>query len=76
MSNEKHDVSHDEVDLESNGGLKRSMTAVTLTPQQFEALYLQPQQAAGRSRLIGRVGNAAPLWGYMFSFFLSANVIL
>ncbi|KAF8586224.1 hypothetical protein K439DRAFT_1631833 [Ramaria rubella] len=61
MSDEKMNVSHREHDLESNnGGLHRSMTTVTLTPAQFEALYLQPSRSGG-SLLARKLGNAAPL---------------
>ena len=61
MSDEKVNTSHRDIDLESNGGLKRTMTTVTLTQQQFEALYLQPQSASGRSSLVRRFGNASTL---------------
>ena len=60
MSDEKVDTSHRELDLESNGGLKRSMATVTLTQQQFEALY-QPHLAAGRSSIARQVGNGSTL---------------
>lgn len=56
MSDEKHTTSH--YDIEQ--GIKRTMTTVTLTPEQFEALYLQPKMA-GQSDLVRRVANAAPL---------------
>lgn len=69
MSNEKINTSHREHDLERNGALNGNMTTVTLTAAQFEALYLQPQVAAGRSSLVGRVGNPSPLLD-----FLSCNV--
>jgi len=58
MSDEKHNSVQRVHDLESHG-IQRSLTTVTLTPEQFESLYLQP--GPGRSTLVGRVGNAAPL---------------
>lgn len=48
------------------------MTTVTLTPEQFEALYLQPKMA-GQSNLVRRVANAAPL---AVSSFLLAHLPL
>lgn len=40
----------------------RHLTTITLTPEQFEALYLQPRASAGQAnRLIGKVGNPTPL---------------
>jgi len=59
MSDEKFTSSHREHDLESNG-IQRQLTTVTLSPQQFESLYLQPR-LAGRTNLVRQVANAAPL---------------
>ncbi|GJJ13235.1 hypothetical protein Clacol_007486 [Clathrus columnatus] len=42
MSDEKHTTSHHDIEQ----GIARTMTTVTLTPEQFEALYLQPKMAA------------------------------
>jgi len=49
-------------DIENgNGGLHRQMTTVTLSPEQFEMLYMQPK-TAGAGANASRVGNPTP-WG-------------
>jgi len=51
-------------DLEAgvHGGLPRQLTTVTLSPEQFEALYLQPRTASGvASTLAHRTGNPTPI---------------
>jgi len=63
MSDEKHSASqqnaHEVHDLEA-GGMRRQLTTVTLSPEQFESLYLQPRMG-GSGGLVRKVGNAAPL---------------
>jgi hypothetical protein len=44
------------------GNLKRTLTTVTLTPEQFEKLYLQPKEARRSYPLAGAVGNPTPLY--------------
>lgn len=56
MSDEKHTTSHHDIEQ----GITRTMTTVTLTPEQFEALYLQPKTGV-HNGLVRRVANAAPL---------------
>ncbi|KAL5536547.1 hypothetical protein ACEPAF_369 [Sanghuangporus sanghuang] len=45
-----------------NGTATRQLTTVTLTPEQFETLYLQPRSGAGkRNLLVNKLGNPTPL---------------
>jgi len=44
-----------------NGGLHRQLTTVTLSPEQFETLYMQPK-VAGANPYAASVGNPTP-WG-------------
>lgn len=66
MSDTKH-TSADYIEHSSpNGGISnRQLTTVTLTPEQFESLYLQPRNTSVRLSngpgLAGRVGNPTPL---------------
>jgi len=59
----KHEVSH--VDHAENGNgmnpMQRQLTTVTLTPAQFESLYLQPRDARITGGLANMVGNPTPL---------------
>lgn len=62
------DAVHEEYSTSSNGkyrtqdpeaGLHRQMTTVTLSPEQFESLYLQPKNS--RTGLIKGFGNPTAL---------------
>ncbi|KAL5536559.1 hypothetical protein ACEPAF_381 [Sanghuangporus sanghuang] len=45
-----------------NGTAARQLTTVTLTPEQFDTLYLQPRSGAGkRNLLVNNLGNPTPL---------------
>ncbi|KAL5513529.1 hypothetical protein ACEPAH_3928 [Sanghuangporus vaninii] len=45
-----------------NGTAARQLTTVTLTPEQFETLYLQPRSGAGKKNLlVNNLGNPTPL---------------
>ncbi|KAL5530924.1 hypothetical protein ACEPAG_3800 [Sanghuangporus baumii] len=45
-----------------DGTAARQLTTVTLTPEQFESLYLQPRSSAGkRNVLVNNLGNPTPL---------------
>lgn len=57
MSDMKHDIEH----VDDQNHIKRSLTTVTLTPEQFESLYLQPRDARMTGTLASRVGNPTPL---------------
>jgi succinate-acetate transporter protein len=48
-------------DLENGAPLKRQYTTVTLSPEQFESLYLQPKLAGNVNALAKRVANPTPL---------------
>jgi hypothetical protein len=58
MSSDKQSIEHHE--QPAFQGRARSLTTVTLTPEQFESLYLQPRNAA-RGDLASSFGNATPL---------------
>lgn len=64
MSDHKQSVDH--VDYASRDGVQqpvqRTMTTVTLTPEQFESLYLTPRNPNIRGDLASRVGNPTPLY--------------
>lgn len=53
--------------------LRRTLTTVTLSPEQFETLYLQPREARRSYPLAGTFGNPTPLG---ISSFLVAHVPL
>lgn len=65
-----HDTIHEEYAPSGNGnfrnsgdpemGINRQMTTVTLSPEQFESLYLQPKGA--RAGLIKGLGNSTALF--------------
>ncbi|KAI5124524.1 hypothetical protein M0805_003048 [Coniferiporia weirii] len=60
MSDSKHDyVEH--ISHSSPDHVSRQLTTVTLTPEQFESLYLQPRDSVYRGGLASRVGNPTPL---------------
>jgi len=44
-----------------NNGPARALTTVTLTPEQFEALYLTPRHPRLQGDIANRVGNPSPL---------------
>lgn len=52
MSDQKHRLEHVG---------ERQFTAVTLTAEQFESLYLQPRDPYVQGSLASRVGNPTPL---------------
>ena len=56
MSDQKHDIEH-----LSGSTMQRQYTAITLTPEQFESMYMQPRNASMSSTLASRVGNPTPL---------------
>lgn len=43
------------------GALPRHLQTVTLTPEQFESLYMQPRDPRVSGGLATRVGNPTPL---------------
>jgi len=65
----KHDVEH----IDQQNRIQRQLTTVTLTPEQFESLYLQPRDARMTGTLASKVGNPTPLG---VSSFLFAHVPL
>jgi len=73
----KHQTSMDhknESDQGSNSDdIRRTLTTVTLSPEQFEMLYLQPRDARRSYPLAGTFGNPTPLG---ISSFLVAHVPL
>lgn len=56
MSDQKHDD-----ERISQSQIHRQYTAVTLTAEQFESLYLQPRDPRMQGTLASRVGNPTPL---------------
>jgi len=60
MSDQKHEIDHISHNGDQNG-IKRQLTTVTLTPEQFESLYLTPRDPNVRGGFEGRVGNPTPL---------------
>jgi len=62
MSDQKHEVEH--MSRSSNAeqmGIQRNLTTVTLTPEQFESLYLTPRDPRTTGNLASRFGNPTPL---------------
>ncbi|KAL5529147.1 hypothetical protein ACEPAG_5121 [Sanghuangporus baumii] len=69
------ETKNDDYEHVSHGNhVPRQLTTITLTPEQFESLYLQPRASAGaQNRLVGKVGNPTPLG---ISAFLLAHMPL
>ncbi len=53
----KHDIEH----IDQQNRIQRQLTTVTLTPEQFESLYLQPRDARITGGLASKVGNPTAL---------------
>ncbi|KZS88510.1 hypothetical protein SISNIDRAFT_459741 [Sistotremastrum niveocremeum HHB9708] len=68
MNDHKHDIEHHD-----DTGLRRQMTTITLSNEQFESLYLQPRDPRMDSSNSRRFGNPTPLG---VSSFLLAHVPL
>ena len=65
MSDMKYDVEHINGSDIGHGALPKHLQTVTLTAEQFEALYMQPRDPRITGGLASRVGNPTPL--YVFS---------
>ncbi|KAH8117437.1 GPR1/FUN34/yaaH family-domain-containing protein [Phellopilus nigrolimitatus] len=57
MSDSKHSDFVEQI----THGVSRQLTTVTLSPEQFESLYLQPRRTVQPGGLASRVGNPTPL---------------
>lgn len=60
MSDLKHDIEHISHSAGSDRD-NRNLTTVTLTPEQFESLYMQPRNPLMNEGLSRRFGNPTPL---------------